>query len=117
MHHASAPMSRSTRRSLILALCAALAPAVSNAQFAVVRGQVRFRSGHPAAGVAVRVFHQTMGPSGFTFSGQDGMYYLQGIPPGLYALQFFVNGQPLQPWQIQVFPQPMTDIAPYILPW
>jgi hypothetical protein len=105
------------RRDLMLTALSLIMYDRASAQNQVVRGQVLFQSGAPAPGVAVRVWNPQMGPSGVSFSGQDGMYYLHGIPPGGYQLQLSVNGQLLPIWQIQVFLQPMTDIAPYRLPW
>lgn len=82
-----------------------------------VRGQVQFRNGYPAAGVAVRVANARLGPSGMSYTGYDGMYYLNGIPPGDYRLEVYVNGHAVPPRQIRVFNQPGTDIPPYRLPW
>jgi hypothetical protein len=78
-----------------------------------VRGQVR-RGLYPIAGVPVNVFSQTLGYSGLSYSGPDGMYYLNGIPSGPYSLQVFDFGasNPPQIFPIWVYPQPMTDIPP-----
>ncbi len=52
-----------------------------------------------------------------SYTGYDGMYYLNGIPPGDYRLEVYVNGHAVPPRQIRVFNQPGTDIPPYRLPW
>lgn len=83
----------------------------------MVRGQVVFRNGVPAGGVAVRVFNSQRGPSGTSYTGYDGLFYLSGIPPGDYDLQVMFKQQPMPPVRIRVFRQPYTDIPRYFLPW
>jgi hypothetical protein len=98
----------------IVMLCLGAANA---AQAQTVRGQIVFRNGYPAGGTAVRVFRQDLGASGYAYTGPDGMYYLNGIPPGNYQLQVFYDRRPMPAWQIRVHQQPMTDIPPYTLPF
>ena len=98
----------------LLGLLLALTPA-QEAEAQTVRGRIVFPNGYPANGAAVRVFNQRLGPSGFAYTTYDGMYYLNGIPPGDYELQVFFNGGPNTARPIRVFPQPMTDIPPISL--
>ena len=98
--------------AVLLALCVA-----ADAAAQTVRGRVEFRNGYPAAGAAVRVINSQRGPSGYAYTGYDGMYYLYGIPAGDYELQVSMNGQLVLRQPIRVFPQPGTDLPPYLLPW
>jgi hypothetical protein len=75
-----------------------------------VRGQL-IPNGFPAAGMAVRLFSAAYGPSAYTYSGGDGMYYLYNIPQGEYLVE--VLGQPRA--SINVFP-PYTDIPRIFVP-
>jgi hypothetical protein len=93
---------------------AMLAPLASHAQ--TVRGRIQ-KGQFPIIGVAVNVFSPNLGASGFSYTGQDGMYYLYNIPPGPYTLQVWAipGSAPLQ-YQIVVYAQPFVDIAPIFLP-
>ena len=107
------------RRVALAVLCAAAlcmleAPDV---QAQTVRGKIVFRNGYPAGGTAVRVFRPDLGASGYAYAGPDGMYYLNGIPPGDYQLQVFFDRRAMPTWPIRVYPQPLTDIPPYALPF
>src|ERR1700732_4834759 len=75
-----------------------------------VRGQL-IRNGFPAAGMPVRLLSTTWGPSAYTYSGGDGMYYLYNIPQGPYLVE--VLGQARA--SINVFP-PYTDIPRIVVP-
>lgn len=57
---------------------------------AAVRGRVLYLNGSPASGVAVRLSN-AKGGSPFSYSGRNGMYYLNGIPAGAYTLEVWQN--------------------------
>ena len=98
------------------ALFAVVSDAVGQQGFAV-RGRLVRQSGMPAVGVPVSVFNPQRGRSGMSFSAQDGMYYLHGIPSGQYTLEVWVfPNNPPWVFQIIVRPQPTNDIAPIRLP-
>jgi hypothetical protein len=83
----------------------------------MVRGKL-VRMGYPIPNVRVNVYSTTLGFSGSTFSGLDGIYYLNGVPYGNYFLQVWANQvNPAVPFSypIQVF-WPMTDIAVLSVP-
>jgi len=91
-----------------------------NASAGAVRGQllrVAPNGGrYPAAGVAVTVFRGDLGRSGAAYTGYDGMYYLYNIPPGNYTLEIWTGAQmPSATYNIIVYNQPMTDIAPIVI--
>lgn len=67
----------------------------------------------PVGGVPVNVLSPTRGPSGFSYSRQDGMYYLFNIPTGRYILQVWdIPNRPPMQFRIIVYPQQWVDIAP-----
>lgn len=100
-------MKKSLLRPLLLVvLCFALA---GPARAALVRGRLIFSNGFPAAGIAVRVVSQRLGPSGYTYSGRDGMYYLQGIPAGPYVIEIWLSNQNVLRYNIGVG-EPVTDL-------
>jgi hypothetical protein len=92
-----------------------------------VRGQVLWGPNQPAVGVPVNLFRQDLGPSGFSYTDQAGMYYLYNIPPGDYTLQIWAHpgqiwahpGAPAMTYSIVVLgthPQrPFTDISPIMI--
>lgn len=109
---------RSVRPTAVLLLSLLLTLALTTQAAAqMVRGQVVFRNGVPAVGVAVRVFSPQRGPSGVSYTGYDGLFYLYGIPSGDYELQVMFNQRPMPSMRIRVFAQPNTDIPRYVLPW
>ena len=69
----------------------------------------------PAQGIAVTVYNPQLGRSSPAYSGPDGMYYLYNIPTGSYTLEVWASNSPLL-FQIQVYPQPYTDIARIAVP-
>lgn len=94
-------------RPLLLAvLCFALA---ASAGAALVRGRLVYSNGLPVAGIAVRVVSQRIGPSGFAYSGKDGMYYLQGIPAGPYVIEIWLSNQNVLRYSIGVG-EPVTNV-------
>lgn len=98
---------------MMVAVAAVLAFAtLADATAQTVRGRIVFPNNYPVNGAGVRVWHQNMGASNFAYTGYDGMYYLNGIPPGDYELQIFFNGSMQFRRPIRVFQQPMTDIGP-----
>ena len=103
---------RRVRRLLALALALACLVQASPAIGDNVRGQLR-RGATPVPGVSVNLVGPTGRPSGTTYSGHDGMYYLFSIPPGEYTLQVWdpPKGPPMQ-FRITIYAQPWTDIAP-----
>jgi Carboxypeptidase regulatory-like domain len=87
-----------------------------SANAATVRGRLVHSNGYPAAGVAVTVFSQGTGRSSPAYTGGDGMYYLNNVPPGYYYLEVwsYPGGAPAV-YQIQVY-EPYTDIPPTGVP-
>jgi hypothetical protein len=102
---------------LLLTLLLLLFIGITESAAQTIRGQVVFRNGTPAVGVPVRVFNPHLGPSGFAFTGYDGLFYLNGIPPGDYQLQVFFNQRAMPPMPVRVFAAPHTDVPRYFLPW
>jgi hypothetical protein len=88
----------------------------ATAEAATIRGRLEhvYPNGvrGPAAGLVVTVYSPTLGRSNPSYSGQDGMFYLQGIPPGAYRLEIWYSpySQPIV-YSIQV-QEPYTDIPP-----
>jgi hypothetical protein len=79
----------------------------------------------PAVNVCVTVNNQVLGRSGAACTGPDGMYYLSGIPGGVYNLEIWVtvppgyDGRlPNLAYGVTVVPngQPLFDIAPITIP-
>jgi hypothetical protein len=100
----------------ILLLVMAFSGVIANA--ATVRGRVLhvYPNGEWGAvpGVRVTVSNPAIGRSYPTLSGQDGMFYLQGIPPGVYNLEIWISPDPrVAPmvYTIQV-QEPYSDIPP-----
>jgi hypothetical protein len=104
---------RRTGRVMLLSILLIVAGVVADA--ATVRGRVVFPNGNPAAGVAVTVNHPQYGRSPPAFSGPDGMYYLNGIPPGNYTLEVWTSNQSFISIIITVY-EPVTDVAPVVVP-
>eukprot|EP00831_Metopus_contortus_P066298 TRINITY_DN59147_c0_g1_i1.p6 TRINITY_DN59147_c0_g1~~TRINITY_DN59147_c0_g1_i1.p6 ORF type:complete len:125 (-),score=33.37 TRINITY_DN59147_c0_g1_i1:622-963(-) len=98
---------------VLLFLCAA--PALAT----ILRGRVDgMRPGRrgtfPVAQVRIDLI-QNMGGQwirmGVAITGPDGMYYFEGVPPGMFIL--LLNGKDQYP--LQVVPVPMQDIPPLLL--
>ena len=83
------PRSFLRRPCCFLTLLAALA-ATHTLTAAAVRGRVLYANGSPAAGVAVRLTN-AKGGSPFSYSGRNGVYFLNGIPAGAYTLEIWQN--------------------------
>lgn len=86
----------------------------------IVRGRL-FRvtpqgQSYPAGGIAVSVNHPQYGRSSYSYAGGDGMYYLYNIPAGAFVLEVWVSSGQAMTFQIQVYEQPYTDIAPIRVP-
>lgn len=77
---------------------------------------------YPAAQLAVRVTHPDHGPSGFTYSQLDGLYYLVNVPVSrhqqdTYVIEVWLNQRDaLRFPNIVARPQQFTDIAPIRVP-
>ena len=102
---------------LVLFLALLAQPSVAGTS--IVRGRL-FRvvpngQSFPAQGIAVTVVNPQLGRSNASYSGPDGMYYLYNIPPGFYTLEIWSSNPPMV-FQIQVYDQPYTDIAPIQVP-
>jgi hypothetical protein len=109
----------SSLKILLLSLVVFIATASVYA--GTVRGRLDRRDAYgrvyPAAYVVVTLYNQQIGRSSPVYSGNDGMYYLYNVPPGPYLLEIWIypNQEPLR-YGIQVYDQPLTDIAPILLP-
>ncbi len=115
MNTISFPRWRACLVAAILFLCAG-----SALDAATLRGRL-FAVGptgaFPVGGIAVTVFQPNIGRSYPSYSGMDGMYYLN-VPPGVYTLEVWYSRDPRVPplvFQITVF-EPLTDIPPIRLP-
>jgi hypothetical protein len=86
---------------------------------ASIRGQLLCENNSvPAVGIAVTVFNPQTGRSNPSFTGGDGMYYLNGIPAGIHTLEIWIyrsQGTPSMVYQIQVG-EPHTDLPRVNLP-
>jgi hypothetical protein len=80
-----------------------------------IRGMLYWRTPQgsvPAAGIAVSVYRADLGRSGYSYTGDDGMYYLYGIPPGDYKLEIWLRGGGMLVYQYRVFNRAWTDFPP-----
>jgi hypothetical protein len=104
-------------RLLLIAIVLLFGLAENTLAQAVVRGRL-VRMGYPIPNVRVNLYSTTLGLSNVSFSGSDGMYYLNNIPYGIYYLQVWANMvNPTVPlsYPIQVS-WPVTDIPVISLP-
>ena len=83
-------------------------------QTAIVRGKLT-RGPYAAAYVPVTVYNSVISRSGAVVTGQDGMYYIRGVPFGNYYLEVWVQPQTPLVYQI-VVAYPVTDIPVIALP-
>lgn len=82
-----------------------------------VRGRVN-RGVYPAAYVQVTLWSQRIGRSAPTYTGQDGMYYLYNIPPGLYTVELWCYKTPRTYTKIRIPPNLRNyDIPPLQINW
>ncbi len=103
-------------REYYIGVLAALALFVCGASAATVRGQILYASDNsPAAYIAVRLNSDAKGPSEFVYSGSDGRYYINGIPPGEYRLEVWRGGKVVFTVTITV-QEPVTDVATIRMP-
>lgn len=96
---------------LLFLLAAQLEAGTALAQ-TTVRGQI-VQGGAPIRGIKVSLLCPPafLQECAYTFSGPDGMYYLQAVPPGNYVLQ--VWDRSAQRFEIQVPPGlQWADIVP-----
>jgi hypothetical protein len=91
------PFTRLGPGALVIVTCLCLGNTLSAA---MIRGRLLYSNGAAAAQIAVRL-STAQGVSPFTYSGRDGMYYLNGIPAGTYTLEIWRN-------QVLVSRQPIT---------
>ncbi len=81
---------------------------------AIVRGKIT-RGPYAVPYIPVTVYNSVMSRSGAVVTGQDGMFYIRGVPFGDYYLEVWIQqGQPLV-YQIHVA-YPITDIPVIALP-
>ena len=66
----------------------------------------------PANGIAVRLNHAKKGPSSYSYSNNEGLYYLYNIPPDQYTLEVTAGPKNILKFAIKVLDKPYTDIAP-----
>lgn len=88
---------------------------------ATVRGRLERRAAsgavYPAPGIAVTVYRRDLGRSAPSYTGPDGMYYLN-VPAGSYSLEIWLSRDPRVPprtYPIRVA-DPYTDIPPILVP-
>ena len=65
-----------------------------------------------ANGIAVRLNHAKKGPSSYSYSNSEGMYYLYNIPPDQYTLEVTAGPKNILKFAIKVQDKEYTDIAP-----
>jgi hypothetical protein len=70
---------------------------------------------YPAPYIAVSLNNAQYGRSPFVYTGADGMYYINA-QPGSYWLEIWITSDRPIVYTIQVYNQPMTDIAPIQVP-
>lgn len=84
----------------------------AGAAIADVRGKVVYPDGvTPYEKVAATLVSDSAGRSGTVYSGNDGMFYLQNVPPGNYKLEL-KSARETKTFAISVKAQPVTDVAP-----
>jgi hypothetical protein len=66
----------------------------------------------PANGIAVRLNHAKKGPSSYSYSNSEGMYYLYNIPADQYTLEVTAGPKNILKFAIKVQDKQYTDIAP-----
>lgn len=106
-----------TRRFFLAAMPLALVRGGSTIRGRLVRIAPNGQQ-YPAPRIGVRVYQPNLGPSAFSYTGDDGMYYIPGIPPGQYQLQVWITSKIENAllFAINVLPQQFTDIAPIRVP-
>jgi len=103
-----------------LYLCAAFLLCIfvaADLRAATVRGQLVCAAGIDP-GVAVTVVSPQWGRSNPVYSGPDGMFYLSGIPAGVYTLEiwFSRSQQPMTFYPFNVV-EPLTDTGRITAPY
>ena len=105
----------------VAACCLLLIVMSQAAVAATLRGRLERKAPNgasfPAPGIAVTVYRADRGRSRPSFTGPNGMYYLN-IPAGLYSLEIWFSRDPrAKPmvYQIKVS-EPYTDIPPIFIP-
>lgn len=109
------------RRGRMIVLCLLIMASASATFASTVRGRLERRDvygkGYVAAHIRVVLVSQQNIRSTPAYSGNDGLYYLYNVPPGLYILEVSTdpNRAPLR-FKIQVNNQSVTDIGPIVIP-
>ena len=113
-----APLSSFCR---LVVYCVLVLAVTQTASAAILRGRLQRRGPNgaisPAPGIAVTVYNQARGRSVASYTGADGMYYLN-IPAGSYRLEVWTSRDPrVAPtaYAITVV-EPNTDIPPIFVP-
>ena len=103
-------------------LAAGLAVGVAEAQVAtVVRGRIERATAdgtrYAVANVEVVIQDSATARRWHSvYTGRDGLFYLDGIPEGIYYLEIRVSqGLPPSWYKIRAKPQPYTDLAPILV--
>ena len=87
-----------------------------SATAATVRGQLVYaKDNSPAAYVAVRLNSPARGPSEFAYSANDGRYYINMVPPGVYTLEIWRGGKTVVTTQVTV-QEPVTEVPTLNVP-
>jgi hypothetical protein len=88
-------------------------------QEVTIRGRVERQTPYGvygASGVMVTLRSSSRGRSSPVYAGSDGMYYLNEIPPGRYALEVWPPGEETpRVYTIEVPAVPYFDIAPIVV--
>jgi hypothetical protein len=91
----------------------------SVAEAANIRGRIDRRTPQgivPAEGVPVTVFRSDIGRSAPSYTGYDGMYYINNIPDGDYILEVWAYpNRPPMTFTIRAVGGGVTDIAPILI--
>ncbi|OGP53260.1 MAG: hypothetical protein A2162_00820 [Deltaproteobacteria bacterium RBG_13_52_11b] len=99
----------------------ALFAGVDDVDAQTVRGRLYRQTpsgSYPASYVRLTLYN--FGPDGGrsapVYSGSDGTYYFNGIPPGDYTLEVWIDANRSMNFRLHVVNQPYTDIGPIHIP-
>jgi len=106
----------------VVLLAAGLGVGVADAQVpTVVRGRIERSTAdgtrYPVANVEVVIQDSATARRWHpVYTGRDGLYYLDGIPEGIYYLEVRASQGFAPSWyKIRARPQPYTDLAPILI--